>query len=104
MVIIFAGPTGWLTESYGVLCAKHNSAGDCILWNPFYGNVLYQNDASLAIWKKLNLRLDQFEPQALARMQCDHYKSEHLEWAKSNPGPCLSTDNTWMNDYSPTSF
>lgn len=44
MVIIFVGPTGWLTEPYAILCDRHNNLGKCDLWNPFYTDSLYHNE------------------------------------------------------------
>jgi len=58
MVVIFVGPTGWLTEPYGTLCSKSNAEGACEQWNPYYASTLYQTAPSLAAWKKLNLNLN----------------------------------------------
>jgi len=50
-IIIFVGPTGWLVQPYGILCALKNlEDGNCVLWNPYYANSLYQTPDTIAAW------------------------------------------------------
>lgn len=103
-IIIFFGPTGWLTQPYLVLCTHNNEYESCDQWNPFFASSLYQNEASLGAWKTLNLNMDQFEPSALALLQCDHYKllnpaSAELPNSCTNHVPDLA-----VNAYSPNQF
>jgi len=107
MIIIFVGPTGWLTQPYLVMCSHHNTEGNCDQWNPFFASTLYQNTESLQVWEQLNLNLNQFEPAALAKLQCEnwHKKNPATVIDSSLPSYCQSaTPDLSANAYSPNQF
>ena len=55
-VVIFLGP-GWLVHEYWARCLDTNDSGLCVAWNPYYTNVLYQNDKSISWWTDKNLKV-----------------------------------------------
>ena len=110
-LIIFGGPHFLhLCQPYGVLCLKHNTAGHCINYNPYFATGLYQDAESIANWEsviKTNFNapgaVGQWDPTAIAQFRCDFqvqdlkYKGKPCD-AKSLVAPYSGYDPSNLKD------
>jgi calcium-translocating P-type ATPase len=75
--MIFAAP-GWLCADYWTKCYAYDTTGvNCLEYNPFFTDSLYQTDDSITWWTSKGLTKESFNVNALNQMICKRYQEKN---------------------------